>query len=563
MTHGRMTSQSHTTKRTTESNRVRSIPRLISKRWIHVALIVNASLWHNGSTSALSFERFNSNSKSTPTFGRSLRLRDSTPTIERHTHVCFQHTTLSTSSTCRIGQHRSVSQHDYPSQLRVRCFPRPSIVRIPRQFATMENPSMEPSPKVCSNDLPPLPVANTPYADPENYSTYRTAIDHVIQRFKIKKKKDTPTDVQMALSYLQQSTRIVPLPSSLLSPSLTSSELKSQLDHQKQSFMEQTGLNQRQTNLVLRSLTYLGDYCAKTQDAQPLLIAWDKLLETGSIPNPNALGTYLYVLGRSRGHSSSAEQVAALHDAVYQPTENTVSLRIKALVQSGDGLTAEALVRSLYHSTSSTTSTPTPTPTTTTNNHNPSTTIRKELALKLRTCFPLFRFYCHGNPHNHHTPNIPAAFSLYTLMRTSPMVHLDEDTYALFLSTLAQNGCFRTDYKETHGGPIPNAVELGYSPGYGPRLLDRLLEDTAGDVLELRESCVRTIRNGFAMGWENTDGLETVPLDCTLVPVSNDAFSGDDDDDVSNTNPQPRVTACRVVVNHQSMVGDVARRAGV
>ena len=43
-------------------------------------------------------------------------------------------------------------------------------------------------------------------------------------------------------------------------------------------------------------------------------IAWDKLLETGSIPNPNALGTYLYVSGRSS--HSCAQQVAVLHDAM-------------------------------------------------------------------------------------------------------------------------------------------------------------------------------------------------------------------------------------------------------
>ena len=47
------------------------------------------------------------------------------------------------------------------------------------------------------------------------------------------------------------------------------------------------------------------------------------------------------------------------------------------------------------------------------------------------------------------------------------------------------------------------------------------------------------------MGWNNMDGLQKVPLDCTLVPVLHPPSTSSMNhhySDVPNINPQPRVT---------------------
>ena len=75
----------------------------------------------------------------------------------------------------------------------------------------------------------------------------------------------------------------------------------------------------------------------------------------GAFPRENVLSTYLYGLALTEERDEEAtaskevsislpEEVAAFHDSLFQPTEKTLTLRIKALVQKGDAMGAERLL---------------------------------------------------------------------------------------------------------------------------------------------------------------------------------------------------------------------------
>lgn len=384
----------------------------------------------------------------------------------------------------------------------------------------------------------------------------------VFTKFRIRGKKDSIDDVTRAKEFLFTPARRVSFhsPAELMTTESNEGEggaenrLQTQIETQKQTFLTTCHLTQRQINLVVRALTYLGDYCAKTSVYRPLLIAWDKLMEMGVVPAKQALSTYLYVLsssttedgGEEEGEYNAKaipEEVAILHDILHQPTENTITLRIKGLVEKGDAEAAEALIRTFP------TSTNTPLPTTTDNSIPTSKRSKKkaqDTILKLRTCLPVLDLYCRQS-------NIAAALNLYVLMRKSPSVYLDAACYTMFLAAVASNGYLHPSCSSSGG--IEGAEGLGYGPGYGPLLLDRLMGDMAEDVLEISGECARRIRNGISRGFvvegeddDNDDGytgggLGVVPRDCTLSPVvpSSSARGGD-------------VIANRVSINQKSAI---------
>eukprot|EP00957_Ditylum_brightwellii_P125201 9544457-Ditylum_brightwellii.AAC.1 len=145
---------------------------------------------------------------------------------------------------------------------------------------------------------------------------------------------------------------------------MTEEELRSNIAKSKDTYLTQTQLTPAQYKLALMALTYMGDYCAKKRVSIPLLVAWYIVKDGGMILRDKAYGTYLYVLSsidrNNNGVSAAplkgeeeeertrvAEEVATIHDILFQPDEKTLSVRVKNMVKRGDEHGAMELLSSV------------------------------------------------------------------------------------------------------------------------------------------------------------------------------------------------------------------------
>lgn len=314
---------------------------------------------------------------------------------------------------------------------------------------------------------------------------------------------------------------------------------------QKEQFLKTSGMEPHHLVLVLRALSYLGDYCAKKRISEPLHIAWDKIKESGSRPRENTLSTYLYafssfplnvyddndhdyrttaavelVVGED-GYDprDASREVAFYHDMMYKPTENTVSIRIKSLVEQACAQEAEELLWSLEsevmvvedgggggvgQSGMQKSSPP---------KKSDASSTRESHLLRLRTCLPVLKSYCHQEG------DMSRGLRLFQKMMRAPSVHLEAETYVLVLSALARRGYFRHDSE-----PIEDFVDLGYLEGKGASLFDAIVTEMAQDVLEITSASAKDIRNAMVVGFASLSccvrTLQEVPYDCDLAPLN-------------------------------------------
>lgn len=298
----------------------------------------------------------------------------------------------------------------------------------------------------------------------------------------------------------------------------------SQLMKQRNEFMESTGLSVEQMDIAERAINVLASNCAKSTNSLPLSIVWEKIKESGFILSNDTLNVLLYVSGTlthglfsssiKSGFSSNGRkkhmsavmsilgsdekdsidkeeekekevidfptEVAYFHDLLYNPTEKSVSLRVKRLVSKGDAVGAEKLLDAF-----------------------PSTD-----EARLRTYLPVLRLYCDQG-------NITCALKLFRRMRDSQLVFLEPENYVLLLSTLAENGCFKTN-----ATPIDGIDGLGYKNNRGPELFDELAGEMAEDVLEISAASARRLYNALATGLEGENFTNEVKPINTLAGVS-------------------------------------------
>ena len=298
----------------------------------------------------------------------------------------------------------------------------------------------------------------------------------------------------------------------------------SQLMKQRIEFMESTGLSAEQMDIAERAINILASNCARSSNSLPLSIVWEKIKESGFILSNDTLNVLLYVSGTlthglfsapiKSGFSSNGRkkhmsavmsilgtdekesidkeeenekeiidfptEVAYFHDLLYNPTEKSVSLRVKRLVSKGDAVGAEKLLDAF-----------------------PSTD-----EARLRTYLPVLRLYCDQG-------NIPRALKLFRRMRDSQLVFLEPENYVLLLSTLAENGCFKSN-----ATPIDDIEGLGYKNNRGPELFDELAGEMAEDVLEISAASARRLYNALATGLEGENFTNEVKPINTLAGVS-------------------------------------------
>lgn len=371
-----------------------------------------------------------------------------------------------------------------------------------------------PSTLLSSSSSTSSSIQGTPYDDSQLFNAYEIAMQEVLTSFRVMQKKDNPQDLEAAKRFLFSPQRFVdPSPG----PN-TAEDFKHHLIAQGDMFVKDVNINKNQNLLIKRALTYMGDYCAKRGTSAPLHIAWDKVKEAGFIPRESSLSAYLYILsslplGNIEANDDAktittynpddvAGEVACYHDMIYKPTENTVSIRIKSLVEVGKAEEAENL---LWNLESVASSTPLQ------EQGKKKKKVNDNGTLRLRTCVPVLQSYCQDG-------DMSRGLQLYQKMRQVPSVHFEAETYVLILSSLARRGYFRKDSEPIHG-----AGEFGYESRCGAPLFDAIATEMADDVLEISSDSAKDMRNAFVDGFassESAKNLYIVPYDCDLSSLS-------------------------------------------
>lgn len=170
---------------------------------------------------------------------------------------------------------------------------------------------------------------------------------------------------------------------------------------------------------------------------------------------------------------------------LHNPTEQTISIRVRLLVAQGRGREAEEVL----------------------NEHS------GDVELRLRAYTPVLRLYIEQR-------DMDSALRLYKRMLNMPLVHLEAETYLSLLAGLAENGYFRPD-----APPLPSAMELGYSSASGPGLLDDIVAELAEDIIEIPMTFAKKMYNAFADGFPDSHLEKTTslsPLKMVTDPAPDD-----------------------------------------
>lgn len=344
------------------------------------------------------------------------------------------------------------------------------------------------------------------YYDEQQFAAFETAIEAIVsKRGVLRDFRKNEEDLTVVKNHLLDKKRKLPqwdveqfLPSKVSTKSHpeessnTTGEEEDAVPHTKQKlrlrcemYLEHTGLTQPQHRLATVLLAHLADHCAKNSSPQPLYVAWEKILEAGLTPLSRTLSTYLYVLSLEDDTGTTerdiAAEVAMFHDALYEPTEKTITLLVKSLVGRGDAAGAEALLDGIADGPLG--------------------------KLRHRTTSPILKSYCEKG-------EIDSALRLYNRMRTTSRVKLFASTYADFIAAVAENGYFKSDAE-----CIVGAEDLGYSSqACGSELLHALITEMAEDVLDISEESARVLHNGFVKGFAGS--LDVISDSDDMQPIT-------------------------------------------
>lgn len=365
----------------------------------------------------------------------------------------------------------------------------------------------------------------------ESFQAFQRCIQEVLDSDKFQRKNTKkPLDgeyLKPIVHWLLNDQRTIPYNYSILKEASYIDKAESnrltfqkQLRDQKNEFMEKTNLTEQQFSLALKAFAVLASNCAKNGTDEPLLIAWEKIKEAGMTPCSNTIDVFLYVSGTMvssgfltasqrnsrgmrRGLSSVmnilgskdpadeeeiddkdntidfATELALFHDLLYDPTEKSISLRVKRFVALGDAESAEALLDSF-----------------------PATS-----DAKLRTYLPVLKLYCE-------LANLPSAIRLFKRMRRENSVRLESENYVLLLSALAENGAFRNSYPAING-----VTDLGYVHASGPGLFDEIVAEMAEDVMEISAAGARRLHNAVALCFQGENIIGRVEPINTMAGV--------------------------------------------
>jgi Zc3h12a-like Ribonuclease NYN domain len=282
---------------------------------------------------------------------------------------------------------------------------------------------------------------------------------------------------------------------------------RAELHDQRARFCKHLGLVERQHRLALTGLNVGTSMCARHGKGLPVEVIWEKIKEAGILDQPLLLNL-LYVSStfstgsvRSRrkrrskyGHLAGiasildvldvnnqsedqdcnenesdlvdlTDEIAIYHDLLYDPTEQSINVRVKLLVAQGKAEEAQTLLDEQSSG---------------------------EAQLRLRAYTPVLRLFIELD-------DVSSALMLFRKMRDIPSVHLDVETYIHLIAGIAEKGRFCVGAE-----PIASAKELGYQHMSGPGLFDELVTEMASAIYEIPESSAKRLYNALASGFPDS-----------------------------------------------------------
>ncbi|KAI2513845.1 Protein-only RNase P [Fragilaria crotonensis] len=295
---------------------------------------------------------------------------------------------------------------------------------------------------------------------------------------------------------------------------------RDELEKQRLRFMGALNITHEQYNDAARALVLLGRVCAKKGMALPVEIAWEKIKEAGVLVDDDCLSNYMYVLvtygiqTRSEGPLGSmiglfdsphkeraaappdngtsgsegesqgvdvAEEVAAFHDNLYNTSEQSLTVRVKAMVRKGQAKAASNLLDQSNLET-----------------------------LRLRTFQPILKLYIDRG-------EVSAAISLFKRMREAPGVVLEAETYVQLIAAVAENGFLLPE-----SPPIEGCLNVGFKYPSGPGLLDELVSMLAEDVLEVTPGLAKRLHTAISVAYKDTEHARDLEELHPLAPLQLD-----------------------------------------
>ena len=168
-----------------------------------------------------------------------------------------------------------------------------------------------------------FPTKGTPYEIESYVSNYETVLKKVLDSGKTRSKKDSEEDYEAVKRFLFLKNRSVEIHISSLMPGKSCIEddkeeynaslketLKVELSTQRERAAAKLSFTPSQLDLTMRSLSYLGDFCAKRisiasasevlQSYNAIIVGWDKMKELGLLPRQNTVSAYHFVLSTRR-----------------------------------------------------------------------------------------------------------------------------------------------------------------------------------------------------------------------------------------------------------------------
>jgi pentatricopeptide repeat protein len=272
---------------------------------------------------------------------------------------------------------------------------------------------------------------------------------------------------------------------------------------QRKRFYTHCGFRERQMKIASGAMFQVTNMCARNGKGLPLEVIWAKVKECG-MTDKLLLHNLLYVSATfSTGSAQSrrkrrskyghlvgitsildvldpdtddqgeddddiidlTDEIAIYHDLLYEPTEQSINIRVRLLVAQGKAKEAERLL----------------------NEHSDG-----EADLRLRSYSPVLRLFLELG-------DFSSALNLYKEMQKMSTVHLDVETYIYLLAGFAEKGqlCVGAE-------PIENAKSLGYKCDSGPRLLDEIVEEMKSEVFEIAEPSAKRLYNAIASGFPDS-----------------------------------------------------------
>ncbi|CAB9509235.1 expressed unknown protein [Seminavis robusta] len=301
---------------------------------------------------------------------------------------------------------------------------------------------------------------------------------------------------------------------------LEKKHLLQELEKRSSAFQKQLNWNSRQYNYALGILQELAVLSHTRYKVRAIAILWEKMKEAGdtteetinaclqassgisggllskmriglqSSSPENILFQALNGFGENENHNNNQEdendtsatipeQLATLHDFLYEPTQQSISIRTRRLLAMGDADAALELIES-----------------------------GMEGRTKLRAYRQVFSLFL-GNG------DIPKAISLFEEMKLAHKdVPLEGDTFVQLLATLAEKGYFSSD-----GSKRLKNTESYSHPG-GPDLFEEIVSDMALYVDSLSSASAMRLRKAFVRACHGHDEKSEELHNTSLVPLA-------------------------------------------